>query len=85
MGENAVIEVTRAAGYVLREELFKLGDVLAADECFLTGTGAEIAPVREVDGQPIGTGEPGPITNELHAAFQALTAREGTPIEAGVR
>ena len=82
---NAVIEVTRAAGYVLREELFKLEDVMAADECFLTGTGAEIAPVREVDGQPIGTGRPGPITNALHAAFQGLTAREGTPIEAGVR
>jgi len=82
---NAVIEVTRAAGYVLREELFRLGDVLAADECFLTGTGAEIAPVREVDGQPIGTGKPGPITHELHAAFQELTAREGTPVEAAVR
>ncbi|MBM3475284.1 MAG: branched-chain-amino-acid transaminase [Armatimonadetes bacterium] len=82
---NAVIEVTRAAGYVLREELFELEDVLAADECFLTGTGAEIAPVREVDGRPIGTGEPGSVTNQLHEAFKELTAREGTPIEVGVR
>ncbi|MBM3497107.1 MAG: branched-chain-amino-acid transaminase [Armatimonadetes bacterium] len=82
---NAVIEVARAAGYVLREALFRLGEVLTADECFLTGTGAEIAPVREVDGQAIGSGKPGPITNELHAAFQELTARDGTPIEAGSR
>jgi branched-chain amino acid aminotransferase len=82
---NAVIEVTRAAGYVLREELFELEDVLAADECFLTGTGAEIAPVREVDGRLIGAGKPGPVTNQLHHAFQELTAREGTPIEVGAR
>jgi branched-chain amino acid aminotransferase len=79
-----VIEVAQAAGYVLREELFRLEDVLTADECFLTGTGAEIAPVREVDGQEIGSGKPGPITHELHAAFQELTAREGTPVFAGV-
>jgi branched-chain amino acid aminotransferase len=81
---NAVIEVAREAGYVVIEELFTVEEVVAADECFLTGTAAEIAPVASVDGQPIGTGEPGPVTNELHQAFQGLTAREGTPIEASV-
>lgn len=81
---NAVIEVAQELGYPLREELFKLEDVLAADECFLTGTGAEIAPVREVDGHIIGSGHPGPITGQLHRAFRELTAREGTPLEATV-
>ena len=82
---DAVIEVAREAGYAVREKLFKVSEVLAADECFLTGTAAEIAPVRSVDGCLIGTGEPGLVTNRLHEAFQELTAREGTPVEAGVR
>jgi len=82
---EAVIEVARDAGYVVREELFKVSEVRAADECFLTGTAAEIAPVRSVDGRLIGTGEPGAVTNQLHDAFQELTAREGTPIEVGAR
>jgi len=81
---GAVIELAREAGYVVREELFKIGEVLAADECFLTGTAAEIAPVGRVNGQPIGSGKPGPVTKDLHRAFQELTAREGTPIEVGV-
>jgi branched-chain amino acid aminotransferase len=82
---QAVIELARAAGYVVEEALFKVEEVLSAEECFLTGTAAEIAPVRQVDGKPIGTGRPGPVTNRLHTAFQQLTAREGTPIQAGVR
>ena len=43
-----------------------------ADEMFLTGTAAEVIPVVKVDGRPIGTGKPGPITRQLRKRFQKL-------------
>ena len=55
-------------------------DVYTADECFLTGTGAEVMPVAEVDGRQIGDGTPGPMTKRLIEAFHALVRREGDPI-----
>ncbi len=82
---GAVIEVARERGYEVVEELFQLEEVLAADECFLTGTGAEIVPVTVVDGQSIGSGKAGHVTNDLREGFQQLVAREGTPVEIGVR
>lgn len=45
-------------------------DLYIADECFLTGSGAEVIPVTRIDGRPIGTGRPGPITARLIEAFQ---------------
>ena len=42
---------------------------MIADECFLTGTGAEVIPVTKIDGRAIGSGEPGPITRKLLEAF----------------
>ena len=47
-------------------------DVYTADECFLTGTAAEVIPVVKIDGRLIGTGKPGPITKQLHEAFHKL-------------
>ena len=47
-------------------------DVYAADECFLTGTAAEVVPVAKCDGRPIGAGKPGPITKQLREHFQRL-------------
>jgi branched-chain amino acid aminotransferase len=64
------------------ERIFTLYDVYAADECFLTGTGAEVGPVVEIDGRPIGSGRPGPITARLVAAFRDLARRTGTPVYA---
>jgi branched-chain amino acid aminotransferase len=64
------------------ERIFTLYDVYAADECFLTGTGAEVGPVVEIDGRPIGGGRPGPITARLVAAFRDLARRTGTPVYA---
>lgn len=55
-------------------------DLFVADECFLTGTGAEIIPVTSLDGRRIGTGEPGPVTRRLAAAFHELAAHEGEPV-----
>jgi branched-chain amino acid aminotransferase len=51
-----------------------------ADECFLSGTGAELGPVVQLDGRTIGTGKPGPVTMRILAAFRDLAAREGTPV-----
>ena len=48
-------------------------DVYIADECFLTGTAAEVVPVVEVDSRTIGDGTPGPMTRELMAKFHELT------------
>ena len=51
------------------EKILQRHDLYIADECFLTGTGAEVAPVTKIDGREIGTGQPGPITRRLIEAF----------------
>jgi branched-chain amino acid aminotransferase len=70
---NAVIELGRQAKYQVREIPLTKHDVYIADECFLTGTAAELVPVVKVDGRPIGDGTPGPITRDLLARFHKLT------------
>ena len=73
---DVVIELARAAGREVREELFTRYEVFVADECFLTGTAAEIIPVVKIDARTIGDGKPGPVTKELLAAFRKLTNSE---------
>ena len=55
-------------------------DAYVADECFLTGTGAEIMPVVKIDGRTIGNGKPGPVTRKLVTQYHALTKVSGQPI-----
>ena len=55
-------------------------DLFVADECFLTGTGAELIPVTKIDGRIIGTGKPGPVTRSLVKKYHALTQVSGEPI-----
>jgi branched-chain amino acid aminotransferase len=55
-------------------------DIYTADECFLTGTAAEVIPAVQLDRILIGTGQPGPVTLKLIASFRELTRRTGTPI-----
>ena len=55
-------------------------DLYNADECFLTGTGAEIIPVVKIDGRVIGTGQPGPLSKQLIEKYHALTKVSGEPI-----
>jgi branched-chain amino acid aminotransferase len=55
-------------------------DLFNADECFLTGTGAELVAVTKIDGRVIGTGKPGPVTEKLIAQYRALTKVSGEPI-----
>lgn len=77
---DAVIEVAGGQGLEVREEFFTTQFVYNADECFLTGTAAEVVPVVQVDGRTIGDGRPGAVTKALIAGFRELVAGEGTPI-----
>lgn len=69
---NSVIELAQAAKIPFREKALTRHDIFAADECFLTGTAAEVIPVVKCDGRPIGSGKPGPVTRQLRERFQAL-------------
>ena len=69
---DAVIELARGAGLTVGERAMDRHDLYTADECFLTGTAAEVIPVVEIDGRPIGTGHPGPITKDLLERFHEL-------------
>jgi branched-chain amino acid aminotransferase len=70
---DAVIELARGAGIDVREIALTKHDVYIADECFLTGTAAEVIPVVKVDSRTIGTGKPGSITRDLEKRFRDLT------------
>jgi len=68
---DAIIELARDAGIPVAEERFTRDELYIADECFFTGTAAEVTPVREVDDRTIGEGKPGPITKQLQTGFFA--------------
>jgi branched-chain amino acid aminotransferase len=70
---DVVIEVAREAGIEVHEVALTKHDVYVADECFLTGTAAEVIPVVKVDSRTIGAGKPGPITRDLEKRFKKLT------------
>ena len=74
---NTVMELARAKGIEVVEKLFTRHDIFIADECFLTGTAAEVIPTVKVDGRIIGSGQPGEMTWELIAAFRELTRNDG--------
>lgn len=67
-----VIELARRKGYRVSEERFARDELYVADEAFLTGTAAEVTPIREVDDRVIGAGKPGPVTLDLQQAFFAV-------------
>lgn len=77
---NAVIQLAQNAGIPFAERVFTMTTVYGAEEVFLTGTGAEVIPVVQVDDRQVGEGKPGPITRRLIGAFHELVASEGTPI-----
>ncbi len=76
----AAIELADKEGFCVRETNLSLFDLYTADEIFVTGTAAEIAPVTKADGRIIGDGKPGRITKHLMAKFSELTKNDGTPI-----
>jgi branched-chain amino acid aminotransferase len=69
---NTVIELAKNAKIAVEEIALTRHDVFIADECFLTGTAAEIIPVTKCDARPIGSGKPGPVTKQLREAFFRL-------------
>src|SRR6267378_2878515 len=77
---SVVFEIAAETGIKVVETDVTRHDVFIADECFLTGTAAEIIPVVKVDTRPIGTGKPGPITARMMARFREMTRETGTPI-----
>jgi len=72
-----VIELAEEAGIPTRQPDMTPFDLYVADECFLTGTAAEIVPVVRIDGRRIGDGKPGPVTLKLLKMFRERTAAEG--------
>ena len=77
---QTVMELAEQSGISVSEPNLTRYDLFNADECFLTGTGAEIMPVVKIDGRVIGTGKPGPLTRKLVTEYHALTKVTGQPI-----
>ena len=69
---NAVLDLAHAAKIPVQECTMTRHDIYAADECFLTGSAAEVIAVTDCDGRRIGAGTPGPVTNRLREAFTKL-------------
>jgi len=67
---RVMLDLCRSAQIPAVEKTLQRHDLYIADECFLTGTGAEVIPVTRIDSRPIGTGQPGPITRRLIEAFK---------------
>lgn len=80
---NSVITLAQEAGFQVEERIFTRHDIYIADECFLTGTAAEVIPVVKLDRRVIGEGKPGIVTQKLIAAFRHFANNFGTPIFAG--
>ena len=73
---NAVIDLAREQGIAVLEERFTRDEMYIADEVFVTGTAAELTPVREIDNRRIGAGKPGPITLALQKRFFSIVRGE---------
>jgi branched-chain amino acid aminotransferase len=77
INRKSVIQIAQDLGYELVQRDLARAELYLADEVFLTGTAAELVPVREIDDHPIGSGGPGPITRELQRVFDdALHGRD---------
>jgi branched-chain amino acid aminotransferase len=77
---QTVIDLAEEAGLKVSEPNLTRYDLFSADECFITGTAAEIVPVVKIDGRTIGNGQPGAITRRLEEDYHALTKVSGEPI-----
>ena len=66
---NSIIQVARDMGYTVEETQISRFQLVSADEVWMTGTAAEIAPVTSVDGRPIGDGKIGKVAQAIHARF----------------
>jgi len=76
------MELAEGVGVTVKEQALTRYDLWIADECFLTGTAAEVIPCVEVDHRPIGNGKPGEITQKLISSFRESVKRDGTRLNA---
>lgn len=77
---TTVMDLARENGYEVREENFTLHELYNADECFLTGTAAEVIAVVSCDGRLIGDGKPGAVAQAMRTLFMRYAATHGTDI-----
>jgi len=77
---RVVMEMAEESGLTVSEPNLTRYDLFNADECFLTGTGAELVPIVKIDGRVIGEGKRGTVTEKLMAQYRALTKVSGEPI-----
>jgi branched-chain amino acid aminotransferase len=77
---SVVFDIAAELGLKIMEADITRHDVFVADECFLTGTAAEVIPVVKADGRMIGNGKPGSLTTRMIGRFRELTRETGTPI-----
>jgi len=77
---STIFDLAKELNVPIRETNMTRYDIWCADECFLTGSGAEVIPAVKLDGREIGTGRPGPITQRVLAAFRKRVLVEGTRI-----
>ncbi|TAJ22768.1 MAG: branched-chain amino acid transaminase [Nitrospirae bacterium] len=73
---NSIIQLARERNIPVSEERFTRDAMYVADEVFLTGTAAEVTPVREIDGRRIGAGDRGPVTTDLQKTFFEIVRGE---------
>jgi branched-chain amino acid aminotransferase len=78
---QVIFELAAELGIESIEKSVTRYDIFTADECFLTGSAAEVIPVASLDGRVIGSGSPGPVTQKLMEAFRAHTLSSGTPVD----
>jgi branched-chain amino acid aminotransferase len=77
---SAILDIAQELGVPIREADLTRYDLWCCDECFLTGSGAEVIPVVKLDGRVIGPGKPGPMTKRVMEAFRRRVLVEGTRI-----
>ena len=74
---DTVLSISKRIKIPSHEHVITRHEVYISDECFLTGTAAEIVPVINMDGRVIGSGKPGKITKVLMKEFRKLTVKDG--------
>jgi branched-chain amino acid aminotransferase len=78
---DSVLDIAHDLELPIAEGLLTRYDFYTADECFMTGTGAEIVPVVRLDGRRIGSGSPGPVTAQIREQFATLCRCDGVTVK----
>jgi len=78
---GAVLELAERMGLETKQTTLGLHDLYNSEECFLTGTGAELVPVVSIDGRTVADGKPGELTHRLQKAFRELRVTDGHKVE----